>query len=154
MVTESRRSLDVVVPVYGNADSLPQLLIELAAVAAEAESRFGVRVRAVFVVDGSPDDSLAVLQRSLPAVRLESTLIDHSRNFGSFAAIRTGLAATSADWYCSRWPPTCRSPPNWCSTSFAPSSGEPTWPWVRVRHGTTRSARAGRPARSGGSTAV
>ena len=96
-----RRSLDVVVPVYGNADSLPQLLIELAAVAAEAESRFAVRVRAVFVVDGSPDDSLAVLQRSLPAVRLESTLIDHSRNFGSFAAIRTGLAATSADWYCS-----------------------------------------------------
>lgn len=101
MVTEPRKVLSVVVPVYGNAESLPQLLIELAGVAVRAESRFGVHLRAVFVVDGSPDDSLAVLQRYLPAVRLESSLIEHSRNFGSFAAIRTGLAAAPADWFCS-----------------------------------------------------
>ncbi len=98
--SRSRRLLVVVVPVYDNAGSLPQLLLELAGVAAQAESQFSVQVRAVFVVDGSPDDSLAVLRRSLPGVRLESTLIEHSRNFGSFAAIRTGLAATPADWYC------------------------------------------------------
>lgn len=49
-------------------------------------------MEAVFVVDGSPDRSYEILRRELPALALQSKLVLLSRNFGSFAAIRTGLA--------------------------------------------------------------
>lgn len=49
----------------------------------------------VFVVDGSPDRSGEVLTELLPLQPFASRLVFHSRNFGSFAAIRTGLARTS-----------------------------------------------------------
>lgn len=84
----------VVVPVYGNRDSLPTLidrLIEL------AQSREG-RLEAVFVVDGSPDDSLQVLRRELAGGRLQSQVLSLSRNFGSFSAIRAGLAVAQGDF--------------------------------------------------------
>jgi len=47
----------------------------------------------VFVVDGSPDNCGDLLAASLAKASLRAQLILHSRNFGSFAAIRTGLAA-------------------------------------------------------------
>lgn len=84
----------VVVPVYGNRDSLPALvdrLIEL------DDSRDG-RLEAVFVVDGSPDDSLEVLRRALADGHLESQVLSLSRNFGSFSAIRAGLAVARGEY--------------------------------------------------------
>jgi Glycosyltransferases involved in cell wall biogenesis len=84
----------VTVPVYGNRDSLSALidrLIEL------DKSRDG-RLEAVFVVDGSPDDSLEVLRRGLADGRLESQVLSLSRNFGSFSAIRAGLAVARGDY--------------------------------------------------------
>lgn len=89
----------VIIPVYNNAGSLPGLLGALAAVdetlytSGEAETCF------VFVVDGSPDESADVLRQSLPDCPFKSELLIHSRNFGSFAAIRTGLGAVEADAY-------------------------------------------------------
>ena len=79
----------VVVPVYGNADTLAALLERLRAVASGLDGP----LEAVFVVDGSPDGSLALLRRLLPEAGIASQLLIHSRNFGSFPAIRTGLAA-------------------------------------------------------------
>jgi glycosyltransferase involved in cell wall biosynthesis len=79
----------VVVPVYGNEATLGAVLERLEKVA----MRLDGLLEAVFVVDGSPDGSLLVLRRLLPEFRLPSQLIAHSRNFGSFAAIRTGMAA-------------------------------------------------------------
>ncbi len=84
----------VTVPVYGNRDSLSALierLIEL------DQSREG-RLEAVFVVDGSPDDSLEVLRQGLVDGRLESQVLSLSRNFGSFSAIRAGLAVARGDY--------------------------------------------------------
>jgi glycosyltransferase involved in cell wall biosynthesis len=46
----------------------------------------------VFVVDGSPDRSAECFARSLENVRFAWQLVELSRNFGSFAAIRQGLA--------------------------------------------------------------
>ena len=46
----------------------------------------------VFVVDGSPDASLRILRERLPSWRLDTQLVELSRNFGSFAAIAAGLA--------------------------------------------------------------
>lgn len=78
----------VVIPVYRNAGSLPQVVARLMEL---ASSRDGA-IEAVFVVDGSPDDSLEVLKRQLALAPLSAQLVSLSRNFGSFSAIRTGLA--------------------------------------------------------------
>ncbi|WP_263729294.1 glycosyltransferase family 2 protein [Cellulomonas sp. SG140] len=79
----------VIVPVYGNESTLGALIDRLV----EVSSRLDGAMEAVFVVDGSPDGSLAVLRRLLPRAGMRSQLVVHSRNFGSFPAIRTGLAA-------------------------------------------------------------
>lgn len=78
--------LSVVIPVYGNEGSIPELLRQLNE---ELHSERSAEV--VFVVDGSPDGSLELLAKLLPDASIDAQLIAHSRNFGSFAAIRTGL---------------------------------------------------------------
>lgn len=84
----------VVVPVYGNQATLPKVVHRLEEMAA----RLNGSLEAVFVVDGSPDGSVLLLRRLLPAAGIESQLVVHSRNFGSFAAIRTGMAAARGDF--------------------------------------------------------
>ncbi len=89
--------LSVVIPVYQNEESLPELVSALVHLADRARREHAVELEAVFVVDGSPDRSHQVLAALLPVVALRSRLLAHSRNFGSFAAIRSGLAAGSGD---------------------------------------------------------
>jgi polyisoprenyl-phosphate glycosyltransferase len=79
--------LTLVIPVYRNEGSLPDLLAAVQALAAELEGQ----METVFVVDGSPDRCYEILRRELPARPYRSTLVLLSRNFGSFAAVRTGL---------------------------------------------------------------
>lgn len=92
-------TLAIVVPVYRNEGSIPELLAALGRVAARLRAEAGVECEAVFVVDGSPDASEPLLLRLLPACPFRSRVVAHSRNFGSFAAIRTGLAHVEADVY-------------------------------------------------------
>ena len=77
----------VVVPVYGNRDSLPLVVERLTELAAERDGRLEV----VFVVDGSPDDSLASFPYA-PDRPIDAQVLSLSRNFGSFSAIRAGMA--------------------------------------------------------------
>lgn len=86
----------IVIPVYGNAGTLPKLLERLQAIAASLAPD---QLEAVFTVDGSPDDSWLILQQTLPLMPFRTRLIAHSRNFGSFAAIRTGLAAATGQYF-------------------------------------------------------
>lgn len=79
------------IPVYGNEASLPRLLERLNGLVPE----LGGGLEVVFVLDGSPDASHEVLAERLPDQPFTSRLILHSRNFGSFAAIRTGLQRCS-----------------------------------------------------------
>lgn len=79
----------IVIPVYGNEENIPSLLVRLSELMADLPEDTEV----VFVVDGSPDRSHALLAEALPQASFHSQLLQHSRNFGSFAAIRTGLAA-------------------------------------------------------------
>ncbi|WP_308281558.1 glycosyltransferase family 2 protein [Cellulomonas sp. PS-H5] len=79
----------VVIPVYGNEATLGAVIERLEGVA----GRLPGPLEAVFVVDGSPDGSLLVLERLLPEAKIAGQIVVHSRNFGSFPAIRTGLAA-------------------------------------------------------------
>lgn len=86
--------MTVVVPVYRNQETLHELVRRLE----EVSDRFDDRFEAIFVIDGSPDESGAVLRGLLNDSTLRSRLIWHSRNFGSFAAIRTGLSLASGQY--------------------------------------------------------
>ena len=89
----AHKSAALVIPVYRNAATIPDLISAIEGIAAMHAGKF----EAIFVVDGSPDDSIALLVRHLPVAQFTSRLIVLSRNFGSFAAIREGLRASSAD---------------------------------------------------------
>lgn len=84
----------VVIPVYGNQDTLAEVVRRLTEVA----GRLDAPLEAVFVVDGSPDGSQVLLERLLPEAAIPTQLLVHSRNFGSFPAIRTGLAAARGEY--------------------------------------------------------
>ncbi len=84
----------VVVPVFGNRDTIPELVHRLGTL---PQARDGL-LEAVFVVDGSPDDSAEVLKECLAASSLPARVVELSRNYGSFSAIRMGLAAATGDF--------------------------------------------------------
>jgi glycosyltransferase involved in cell wall biosynthesis len=77
----------LVVPVYKNEGSLPDLLAAIT----KLNDQLGGALEAVFVIDGSPDRSAEILRTELPQQSFASRLIVLARNFGSFAAIREGL---------------------------------------------------------------
>jgi len=78
----------LVVPVYGNSAGIPALLEAIEGIDVE----LGGDLETIFVVDGSPDDSRERLLAGLAESQLSARLVEHSRNFGSFAAIRTGMS--------------------------------------------------------------
>jgi dolichol-phosphate mannosyltransferase len=85
--------ISVVVPVFHNAASLPDLLARLAALAAR---HAGDAFEFVCVDDGSRDDSFAVLRR-LQAAEPRLRIVKLSRNFGSNAALLAGLSHAEGD---------------------------------------------------------
>ncbi len=89
----------VITPVYRNAEFVPLLIEAFSGVRREVRTRFGMETEFVFVVDASPDDSYDRLKAALPDAPFPSQLLLHARNFGSFAAIRTGLAAGSGNYF-------------------------------------------------------
>ena len=83
----------IVAPVYHNASSLPDLLLEMRAVADKNQQD---DFEFIFVDDGSGDDSFAVLEtlaQSTPGMQV----VKLSRNFGSNLAIMAGLARAKGD---------------------------------------------------------
>jgi glycosyltransferase involved in cell wall biosynthesis len=79
----------LVVPVYRNEDTIPGLLARLEGLARTMNGALEV----VLVIDGSPDRSAELLAQGLADASFPVELIELSRNFGSFTAIRAGLAA-------------------------------------------------------------
>jgi glycosyltransferase involved in cell wall biosynthesis len=94
-MTSERPRYSVVVPVYRNEETLAAVVRRMTELADHLDG--GLEV--VFVVDGSPDGSLILLRRLLPeATAFSSQLTGLSRNFGSFSAIKVGLAAAEGDY--------------------------------------------------------
>src|SRR5262249_25836444 len=91
LVSARRAKISVVVPVYFNAGTLPQLSERLRKIAAGASD---YDVEAIFVDDGSGDaswDAILAITRAWPAARgLRLT-----RNFGSQMAILAGLSQST-----------------------------------------------------------
>jgi glycosyltransferase involved in cell wall biosynthesis len=85
--------LSVVVPVYKNAPQLQELLERLRRACGTLQ---GIESEYVFVDDGSPDASFAVLSR-LAEANPQVRVIRLSRNFGSNLAILAGLSYARGD---------------------------------------------------------
>jgi glycosyltransferase involved in cell wall biosynthesis len=77
----------LVVPVYRNAPSITALVETVEQISGQLDGG----LETIFVIDGSPDDSRERLLSALRTSSLHCRVVEHSRNFGSFAAIRTGL---------------------------------------------------------------
>ena len=87
--------LSLVIPVYRNEENLPRLFRDLEGIA----GRLAGNLEIVFVVDGSPDASLRILQETLPTWTVRTQLVELSRNFGSFAAMAAGLSRGRGDYF-------------------------------------------------------
>lgn len=110
----------LVIPVYKNAGSIPELVAALEALDVSLDGRLEV----VFVVDGSPDESYALLRDALPSCGFRSQLLLLSRNFGSFAAIREGLRAAQGSYF-AVMAADLQEPPELIRRFFEALEGEP-----------------------------
>ena len=120
----------LIVPVYNNEESLPELLSVIAKLNDELRNQLEV----VFVVDGSPDFSYSVLQKSLPSQSFTSELVLLSRNFGSFTAIRAGLEHGHGPFY-AVMAADLQEPPKLIIDFFGTLESEPIDVVVGVREG-------------------
>jgi len=84
-------SRSLVIPVYLNEDNIPSLLTALT----EMHRGLDHDLEVIFVIDGSPDASGEVLVRAQASMPFPARIIFHSRNFGAFTAVRTGLEHAS-----------------------------------------------------------
>ena len=87
--------LSLVVPIYKSEANIPDLITAIEFISDSVDGDF----EAVFVVDGSPDNSYNVLKRLLSSVAFNSQLVVLSRNFGAFAAIRAGLQEGAGQYF-------------------------------------------------------
>lgn len=87
--------LSLIVPIYRNEANIPTLL----AAVSDLNQQLSGQLQAIFVVDGSPDRSYALLAEQLPSQDFNARLILLSRNFGSFPAIRAGLQQADGDHF-------------------------------------------------------
>lgn len=87
-VTDLNPECSLVIPVYRNEGNISSLLDRLAVL----NSRIPGGLYVVLVADGNPDASYSKLKAALGSQVFSSKLLLLSRNFGSFAAIRAGLA--------------------------------------------------------------
>ena len=85
----------IIVPIYLNAAAIGALFDRLRLIAND----LGNQLEAVFVIDGCPENSYAELMSRLPDNRLNALVVNLSRNFGSFAAIREGLRVANGKYF-------------------------------------------------------
>ncbi len=93
----SRKTLAVVVPVFCNAETLPALDAEFAAIERRLDE-MGVDLSLVFVDDGSYDDSLARLLE-IRQRRSNARVVKLTRNFGAINAGKTGFRFAEGDCF-------------------------------------------------------
>lgn len=118
----------LVIPVYKNEASLPDLLEALE----DLDGGLDGQLEVVFVIDGSPDESMRVLELSLPTRSFASQLVLLSRNFGSFAAIRAGLAEARGQYF-AVMAADLQEPPELISDFFRALEAEPIDVTIGVR---------------------
>ncbi len=84
----------LIIPVYRNEENIGDLLMALESL----NEALGNNLEVVFVIDGSPDRSGELLVARRGGTSFTSKIVFHSRNFGSFTAIRTGMEQASGTY--------------------------------------------------------
>lgn len=77
----------LVIPLFKNEENISELIDVLVSL----DARVSGDLEVVFVDDGSPDKSVQRIEERLQDVSLDVQIVRHSRNFGSFAAITSGI---------------------------------------------------------------
>lgn len=85
----------LVIPVYRNEETIELLFKALK----ELKKRLSGNLEVIFVVDGCPGHSETMIEERLDSLSGDTQLVTHSRNFGSYAAIVTGLSLSRGS-YC------------------------------------------------------
>lgn len=85
----------LIIPIYRNAQFIPELLDSLE----KLNISLNHNLEIVFVIDGNPENEFEILKQQLNKHQFKSQLIQHSRNFGSFAAIKTGLENSTGSYF-------------------------------------------------------
>jgi glycosyltransferase involved in cell wall biosynthesis len=88
--------LSIVIPVYLNEDSIPELISQLKV---EIDS-IGRKTEVIFVIDGSTDNSLSLITEVCKHIRFPTKIISLAGNVGSFNAIRIGLNNSLGKFVC------------------------------------------------------
>ncbi|EJM01469.1 glycosyl transferase [Pseudomonas sp. GM102] len=91
------KTLSIVVPVYFNEGSLPDLFSKLLYIE-QLLNQQDMLLELIFVDDGSQDNSLNLLRQFVIA-RPGSKVIKLSRNFGAISAVKTGLNYITGDCF-------------------------------------------------------
>lgn len=89
--------LSIVIPVYGNAGSLPLLFEKLQQIEEQLLIE-DVSMDLIFVNDGSPDDSMSFLI-DFKSRRPATTVVKLTRNFGAVHASKCGLSFVKGDCF-------------------------------------------------------
>ncbi|MBV8847796.1 MAG: glycosyltransferase family 2 protein [Bryobacterales bacterium] len=87
--------LSLIVPIYKSEANLERLLPELA----RLDNQFHHEFEVVFVVDGSPDNSLEILRQRAQTFLQHCQIACLTRNFGSFNAILAGLELGRGEYF-------------------------------------------------------
>lgn len=87
--------LDIVVPVYNEAQSAASFCALVAAFEAQVQARFGFSVHKIIVDDGSTDGSVGILSQTLAG---SWEMVRLSRNFGKELAVLAGLDRSAGDY--------------------------------------------------------
>jgi len=87
--------MSMVLPVYNEAETIRDFFSELVL----AVQPLGFDIEAVFINDGSVDDSLAAMREIKDEIgsRADVVILDFARNFGHQAAVTAGIEHTTGD---------------------------------------------------------
>lgn len=85
----------LIIPIYKNSQFIPELLVSIDGLNKKLKNK----IEAVFIIDGNPENEFEILKEQLKKNSFKSQLISHSRNFGSFAAIKTGLENATGNYF-------------------------------------------------------
>jgi glycosyltransferase involved in cell wall biosynthesis len=87
LISNSTIDFSIVVPVYNNNETIKELINDLNSIYAKLKCSIEV----IFVIDGSPDNSVEVIKENTGIFLFSHTIIELSRNYGSFSAIKCGI---------------------------------------------------------------
>jgi len=96
MQENNYKLISVIIPIYNEYDGIPYLVDSLNEFFGQNNN---LNAEVIFVNDGSRDNSVGRLTE-MKHEKYRAKVISFSRNFGSHAALRAGIAHASGEYIC------------------------------------------------------